>query len=799
MDERQTQGLAGLAGTAFFELPMAQRREWLGRALADEIARLAGRTLPSSASLEEAGLASLDTLALAGKVEQHLGVRLSPSAWQGREATAERLAQRIAQQLRAEGAGAAGPALGAVALRGWKVAAPLFCLGGAGGAVGYLAPLDAAMAASRPLVALRSPGLDGDEPPLGSVEEQATRFIQVIKVIQPEGPYLLAGHSYGGIVAYEMAQQLSARGESIGALLLIDTLRVENSGASEPPSAEALAYELGLVQRRLGGARESRALLDNPQLVAVYRANYAAMERYEPRHYAGPLTLFKAREALSAATLHPQRRTRLYFDEPTLGWGELCPALRVVELDGDHFSLVLPPQAQRLAAAIETALGDAATFELGVERLRAAACLPTRRALEETPEGELDIHAYHADFIANPYPFLHQLRARAPVYRDRESSWWLTRYADVSACLRDPRFSADPARLGDAGEHGASWFGHQQLQPLARFYDNFMLFNDAPRHTRLKRLFAPAFTPEAVRRWEARIDALVEELAGALLERPEADLIEDFAEPLTIRVAAELFGFPREDVGQLLVWGRDLAAGLDLAAVQGDAARINRSAIGFSDYLQRQAQGWLAAPARHSATPAILDGAAMLDAGLALEDLVAAYAMVFMASFETTISMVGNSTLALLNHPRQLARLRDDPALLGNAVEELLRFDGAVRSGLRCTLEEVEIGGQRIPAGARVILYFLAANRDPAMFEAPDRLLLDRPNARQHLAFAHGPHYCLGASLARLELQGALRALARRRFALAPEAEGLRWRRSAAFRTLERLPVVAAGPQNTWE
>lgn len=313
--------------------------------------------------------------------------------------------------------------------------------------------------------------------------------------------------------------------------------------------------------------------------------------------------------------------------------------------------------------------------------------------------------------------------------------------------------------------------------------------------TRLRRLFAPAFGPDAVRRWEARIEVLVEELLDSLLERREPDLLRDFAEPLTIRVAAELFGFPREDTGQLLPWGRDLAAGLDLAASHGDAGQINRSAAAFSDYLQRQARGWSDGSSRppSGAAPSILDGAAMLEAGLGLEDLVAAYAMVFMAAFETTISMVGNATLALLTHPDQLDLLRRCPELAANAVEELLRFDGAVRGGVRCTLEEVEIGGQRIPPGEKVWLSFLAANRDPEMFAAPDRLQLQRANAKQHVAFAHGPHYCLGAYLARLELQCALRGLVRRRFALASEPTDLRWRRSSVFRTLERLPIVPEG------
>ncbi|MBF3030127.1 type VI secretion system-associated FHA domain protein TagH [Pseudomonas aeruginosa] len=198
-------------------------------------------------------------------------------------------------------------------------------------------------------------------------------------------------------------------------------------------------------------------------------------------------------------------------------------------------------------------------------------------------------------------------------------------------------------------------------------------------------------------------------------------------------------------------------------------------------------------PPPPGAAPSILDGAAMLEAGLGLEDLVAAYAMVFMAAFETTISMVGNATLALLTHPDQLDLLRRCPELAANAVEELLRFDGAVRGGVRCTLEEVEIGGQRIPPGEKVWLSFLAANRDPEMFAAPDRLQLQRANAKQHVAFAHGPHYCLGAYLARLELQCALRGLVRRRFALASEPTDLRWRRSSVFRTLERLPIVPEG------
>ncbi|MGA4815297.1 cytochrome P450 [Pseudomonas aeruginosa] len=156
--------------------------------------------------------------------------------------------------------------------------------------------------------------------------------------------------------------------------------------------------------------------------------------------------------------------------------------------------------------------------------------------------------------------------------------------------------------------------------------------------------------------------------------------------------------------------------------------------------------------------------------------------------------MVGNATLALLTHPDQLDLLRRCPELAANAVEELLRFDGAVRGGVRCTLEEVEIGGQRIPPGEKVWLSFLAANRDPEMFAAPDRLQLQRANAGQHVAFAHGPHYCLGAYLspARIAMRIARPGASPFRPGLGTDGP-VRWRRSSVFRTLERLPIVPEG------
>lgn len=190
----------------------------------------------------------------------------------------------------------------------------------------------------------------------------------------------------------------------------------------------------------------------------------------------------------------------------------------------------------------------------------------------------------------------------------------------------------------------------------------------------------------------------------------------------------------------------------------------------------------------------------MLEAGLGLEDLATAHAMVFMVAFETTISMVSNVTLALPTHPDQLDLLRRYPELAANAVEELPRFDGTVRDGARCTLEEMEIGDQRIPPGEKAWLSFLAANHGPEMFATPDRLQLQRVNAKQYMTFVHGPYYYLGAYLTRLELQCALRGLVRRRFALASEPAGLRWRCNSVFRAPGHLPIVPGSDvQKTYE
>ncbi|MET1532998.1 cytochrome P450 [Burkholderia sola] len=743
----------------------------------DLVQKLVGRRPTGLAdSLADLGLDSIGRLSLASQIETIFAVSLPSTLLQNATSLAD-VAALVLQQTSI----ATDRPLPTryVALREWTVPAPVFCIGGAGGSVGYLGQLDAALGSGRPFVALQAPGIDRDDAPLGSIEELATWYLRTLRALQPVGPYLLAGHSFGGVVAYEMAQQLTACGEIVAALLLIDTPWVEYNGPASCPESDLIRYELETLRKRLGEPTMNWPAIGVVRLAAVYQTNIRALERYEPKHYGGPVTVFRAQDGFPPDAMHPARHLHLTFDTSLPGWNTVCPDLRVIEVPGDHFTVVLEPNVQVLARSMHHVLEIQATFKIALDRLRPIhRPAPSDRAFESKPNPVLRV--YHPDFIRDPYPFLHQLRALNPVHYDQSSGWWLTRYDDVVSALKDRRLSADPAKLAAINSHSGTptWCAHQQMQPLAKVYNSFMLFQDPPRHELLRRLFMPAL---AVNRWESYIDTLVNELLDAIRNRPVADLVQDFAQPLTVRVASAVLGLPSEDADQLLAWGRDLALGLDLAVTPEEMQRVNRSAEAWLDYLQQTMTSW---HNDRSAAPEWLT--TVLDP----DELAAAYAMVFMAAFETTLSMVGNSALALSAHPTQLEHLRKTPALVDNAVEELLRFDGAIRCGLRCATEDFEIGERPIAQGDLVLLMFCAANRDPARFPHPDRLDFTRPNARHHVAFSHGLHYCLGAQLARLELRSVVRALSQRPYSVVSTSDGPAWRHSAVFRTLTQLSVA---------
>jgi cytochrome P450 len=395
------------------------------------------------------------------------------------------------------------------------------------------------------------------------------------------------------------------------------------------------------------------------------------------------------------------------------------------------------------------------------------------------------VRAPSFDF-ADPYPWYERMRSEDPVaFSPRLGSWSLFRYADVAAALKDPRLSSriTPlffARLPEETQKAT----HEFQRRLALW----MLLRDPPDHTRVRGLVTRAFTPRVVAGLAPRIEALVDALLDAAVERGSLDVISDLAGPLPVLVIAELLGVPTEDRERIKHWADSLAAFLDLRAKLKEAeTEAQASFDALSEYLGEAADRRRREPKEDllSALVAPEQGGAPR---LAADELAAIGSLLLFAGHETTTNLIGNATLALLRHPEERARFVRDPELADTAVEELLRYDSPVQSVLRLATEDVTLGGKTLRAGAMVFPQLGSANRDESQFEAPGRLDLGRKDNR-HLAFGHGLHFCVGAALSRLEGRIALRALFTRLPGLRLAKETLVWADHSSLHGLSSLPV----------
>ena len=388
------------------------------------------------------------------------------------------------------------------------------------------------------------------------------------------------------------------------------------------------------------------------------------------------------------------------------------------------------------------------------------------------------------EFHANPYPFYHEIRAEGPLLTiPGFESWLATGYEVVSSILRDARFRSGFPRDAAQGAD-AEWAAKSPT--TFHTFQRMMLLAHGADHARLRGLVSRAFTPRMVERLRPRIEQLVDELLDAAAARGEIDLLRDFAFPLPVTVIAELFGVPAEDAEALKRWSVPLAQILDSMTRGSKLLEAEEAALAMKDYLQMQFE-------RHRARPGegLIDGLlAARDQGdrLSEDELFAACMLLLLAGHETTTNLIGNGVLGLLRSRAEWERLCRDPDLAPAAVEECLRFDGPVQFTSRRPTRDVEMFGRRIPEEQEVMLVLAAANRDPARFPEPDRLDIGRRDDA-HLAFGHGAHFCLGASLARLEATLAFRALARRFPKLELATEELTWRPGFAIRALTSLPV----------
>jgi cytochrome P450 len=375
---------------------------------------------------------------------------------------------------------------------------------------------------------------------------------------------------------------------------------------------------------------------------------------------------------------------------------------------------------------------------------------------------------------------LAELREGNPVARvqlaDGSPSWLVTRYADVRTVVTDARFS----RAVSAPD--------TELTVLAEMAKQTMLGMDPPDHTRLRRLVTTAFTPRRVEDLRPAIAGIVGELIDGMEAQPHpVDLVQNFSLPLPMRVICELLGAPAEDGPKLHEWSEVLIGGWD-----ADAETAQQAMDTLYGYFGGLADAKRAEPGDDLMTALIV--ARDEEDGLSERELVAVATELLAAGHEASVTYLNLLALTLMQRPDEAARLREDPALVPSAVEELVRFvqvnpDGA---GLpRFTTEPVELDGVTIPAGAVVIPAYGSANRDPRRFDDPDRLDLTRePNP--HLAFGSGIHHCLGAALARTELQEAVRGLLTRLpgLKLAVPESALRLKPGALIRNFEELPVT---------
>lgn len=365
-----------------------------------------------------------------------------------------------------------------------------------------------------------------------------------------------------------------------------------------------------------------------------------------------------------------------------------------------------------------------------------------------------DIAKLPEGFHGDPYPVYHALRDHAPVHPMASGSMLLTRHADLELVYKDAASFSSDKRIEFKPKFGES--------PLYAHHTTSLVFNDGAQHTRVRRIMAGALTPRAITDMEAPVTALVDRLLAAMEAKGAVDLIADFAAAIPIEVIGNMLGVPRDERGPLRAWSLAILGALEPTPSQAQRDIGNRSVEEFLAYLERLIADRRVRPGDPDRDVLTRLIAGEADGGRLTEhELLHNCIFILNAGHETTTNLIGNALVTLTEWPAERQRLIDEPQLIKSATEEFLRFESSNQLGNRMTTREIEIGGIRLPAGTSVTLAIGAANRDPLRFSMPDKLDLARqPN--RHLAFATGPHQCVGMNVARLEGQIAIGRFLRR-------------------------------------
>ncbi len=386
-------------------------------------------------------------------------------------------------------------------------------------------------------------------------------------------------------------------------------------------------------------------------------------------------------------------------------------------------------------------------------------------------------------FIRDPYPHYHRLRTADPVHRSPLGFFVASRHDDVTSILRDKRFGKDfVGRM--TRQHGSAIMD----EPVYRSMRHWMLQQDPPDHTRLRGLVVKAFTARRVEDMRPRIQAIVDAAIDRVAPHGHMDLIADFAYRLPVTVICEMLGIPREEHEMFHAGARASGRLLDpVPLTRAEIDEANEDNLASQEYFHALFELRRRHPGDDLTTQLVR--AEEEGTRLSNEELTANIILLFGAGHETTVNLIGNGLLALHRHPDQLRRLREDPSLTTNAIEEFLRYDSSVQLTGRVALEDVTVGTTAVAKGEGVLCLLGAANRDPAVYPDPDRLDITRRNIRPQ-SFGGGIHFCLGAQLARIEAEVAVATLLRRlpRLTL-DDPEHPDWRPAFVLRGLNRLPA----------
>jgi hypothetical protein len=397
---------------------------------------------------------------------------------------------------------------------------------------------------------------------------------------------------------------------------------------------------------------------------------------------------------------------------------------------------------------------------------------------------EFDLESLPASFYDDPYPTYRALRTHAPVKRMRNGSYFLTRYADCSAVYRNTAVFCSDKRREFLPKYGDT--------PLYEHHTTSLVFNDAPLHTRVRKLIVGALSPRAISAMVPALQGLVDRLLDAMAGRAEVDLIADFASAIPVEIIGNLLDVPHAERGSLRAWSLAILGALEPVLSPEAAAHGNQAVTDFVAYLRGLVADRRIHPGdpEHDVLTRLIQGE---PDGEQLSEAELLHNCIFLlnAGHETTTNLIGNGLVALHDHPDQRKRLIEDPMLITTAIEETLRYESSNQLGNRAVAEQTELGGVTMQAGTLITLCIGAANRDPDAFPDPERFDIAR-TANRHLAFGGGFHMCAGLSLARLEGQVAIGSLLKRfpDYALtAPPLRGGRVR----FRGFMKVPCAPGG------